>query len=164
MQRSKAWRGRSVRTAEAAQVSQGWLDSRLNIAKENMNKTNLIRPVQLPLSITKSGSGVFRADLWSGKPYTHHTNHTYSWGTYLEKFTCMSWKPSDCVLIWLKWICLSAAVLDPGRLKRPLLRPGSSDPRPVETVGCQSYPRQVRNSIQSKNTAGTSGDWWRHAG
>lgn len=34
------------------QVSQGWLDSRLNIAKENMNKTNLILTVQLPPSIT----------------------------------------------------------------------------------------------------------------
>lgn len=33
-------------------VSQGWLDSRLNIAKESMNKTNLIPTVQLPPSIT----------------------------------------------------------------------------------------------------------------
>lgn len=36
----------------SVQVSQGWLDSRLNIATENMNKTNLIPTVPLPPSIT----------------------------------------------------------------------------------------------------------------
>lgn len=36
----------------SVQVSRGWLDSRLNIAKENMNKTNLIPTVPLPPSIT----------------------------------------------------------------------------------------------------------------
>lgn len=34
------------------QVSQGWLDSRLNIATENMNKTNLIPTAPHPPSIT----------------------------------------------------------------------------------------------------------------
>lgn len=36
----------------SAQVRQGWLDSRLNIATENMNKTNLIPTAPLPPSIT----------------------------------------------------------------------------------------------------------------
>lgn len=96
---------------------------------------------------------------FQSRPLVWETIHFHSWGAHLGKFRCMPCKPSDSVLIWLKWICLSAAVLDPGCLTRPLLRLGYSGPSPV---GCQSYPHQECNSIQSQNTAGTSGDWWRH--
>lgn len=149
--------GSSVRTLEAAQVSQGWLDSWLNIAARTWIKQTCTDCT--PSIHYKERWQRFTADLWSGKTIRFH-----SWGNHLGKFSCMSCKPSDSALIWLKWICLSVGVLDPGRLTRPLLRLGYTGPRSAETVCCQSYPYQECNSIHSKSTAETSEDWWRRVG
>ena len=51
----------------SVQVSQGWLASRLNIATENMNKTNLIPTVPLHPLLTTAG---YQSSLLAGKNQT----------------------------------------------------------------------------------------------
>lgn len=60
----------------SVQVSQGWLDSRLNIATENMNKTNLIPTVPLPPSITYN-SRISERSSGPGKQTPQQLKHSF---------------------------------------------------------------------------------------
>lgn len=130
-----------VRTAEAVQVSQGWLDRRLNIATENMNKTNLIPTVPLPPSITYNS----RISEWSsgpGKPDTLTVKALISpW-----KLGCTSCKHSDLNGAVNQWQSLTSV----GWWGLSWGRATIAVPGRVWTVGCQSYAHQQCGTITTR--------------